>query len=593
MRKRRNNKTKKVKSQVGYKNALPDIPAHETDDAYGKCIGFAICGFDSYGYPNVRSVRLPGSYYMNHGRKYAANSSMVQPMKLVAQKRAGQISLPKVQKFKLKPQPSVPAAPSDIPEGYKFCVHRGSDGYFYRFVNAKTSLHGAEADVMECWEEPSGISMCSVKMPGSERLYEAPLCEGAADDKESVPADCCVQMIGDNEGQLICSGSSYDLLIVNIVTTENVGGVEIASVEHPDLPGGGIRAMICEPVEDESPGDKICCIDENSGRVVCPEGISFPLDGQQIPMEYLEFVTDQDGQTLARLKCGSIDDIDPSIRAQDPTLDAMWSICEDLGGYVFLACEKRPTKRVPEIESKPLPPPPVVPDLCCYDPQTGKLVCEGTPLHGVDVELISKEALGNVSIVTVSLDGYEMRIPVCRKEPEIPMVPPASCCIIESTAGLVLDCGEGHPWHQMDVTGIGDCYETEFGRMCHVEIRDDYGVHTLEVPVCPELPEEEYPDSTPHLPPPFVRPPASESSTEVGAKIEYEWDEMQAKGITKCDQAWMAQVKEMAAHKTGPGHRYSSMEKDASAARRYGTGVAPDYLGYGRFPGVRGGRSSI
>jgi len=526
--------------------------------------------------------------------------------------------------YKLKPSPSVPAAPSDLPSQFKFCVQKGEQGYFYRFRNAKTTLHGSEAEVLGCEpDDATGMLMCTVKMPGSDRPYQAPLCEEAGADKEPVPAECCVKVLGEASGQLVCAGSTYDLLIVNIVTFATVGGIQIASVAHPDLPGGGARLPVCEPV-DEQPEERPCCIEKRTGLIVCPEGIDFPLAGHRIPLEFLVFATDTDGSEVARLKCGDIMEIDPSARAADETLDAMWTICEELGGYIFKVCEERPPQRIPERppEKPPeLPPPPKVPDLCCYDPQTGTLVCEGTQYHNLPVEVVTEAVVGGIPIVSVAseqLPGGGARVPLCPPPADIPRLPPADCCVIESSAGLTLACEpQDHPWHNKDVTQFGQCIETPNGKFCVLVWEDEYGSHTLEIPVCPpppppppvpgdEIPTptprprpepqpEPRPTPTPEIPQPPTRPPADGCETGEASRCRELWEEMISKPakMTKCDKKWLRMKRELLEKRHGPGRRASMLKNQEANARRYGMGIPPESRRYAPFPGLRGGRSTI
>jgi len=505
--------------------------------SYSGTIGGVVSGFDHYGYPIIRNMKLPAPFAIKQGRQYGAGENMIRPMRLVAVGPNGEVPTPKpglarTDIFRLKPSPSVPAAPDSLPSQYKFCLQKGEHGYFFRFRNAKTTLHGAEAEVLDCHVDADGLTLCRVKLPDSERPYEAPLCEDPGADKEPVPSDCCVKILGDTSAQILCPGSSYDLLIVEIVTTGPVGGIMIASVKHPDIPGGGVRLPICEPM-DEAPEERVCCIEEKTGLIVCPEGVNFPLAGMKIPLNYLVFVTEADGSRLARLKCGDIMEIAPSARADDEALDAMWTICEQLGGYIFPVCEQKaprlpppvirtpprkppkPPRTPPVIRHPDAPPPVKVPDICCYDPKTGKLVCEGTKYHGLKVDVVTQSEVGGIVIVSVESDalpGRGARVPLCPPSRDIPRLPPAECCVIESSAGLTLLCTpEDHPWNHKDVTSFGSCADLPNGRMCALVWEDAHGKHTLEVPVCPPPPEVLTPPGgtapTPERPPQDVPSP--------------------------------------------------------------------------------------
>lgn len=389
-------------------------------------VGGLVAGFDHYGYPIVKNRRLPSPFIYKISRGYNSTKDIIRPMRLVDAGSKPKPGIASVSSFRLKPSPSVPSAPSDLPSSFEFCIQKGEDGYFYRFRNPNTSLHGAEADVISCDPDDSGMIICTVVMPGSSETGRAPLCEEPGADKEPVPSDCCVKILGDGSGQVVCPGSAYDLLIVQIATFEQMGDIEIASILHPDLPGGGVRIPVCEPIE-ETPEERPCCIEESTGLVICPEGIDFPLNGKKIPLDFLVFATETDGSRVGRLKCGDIMEIDPSARAADPALEAMYHICDQLGGYIFLACEKAPpiiNEKIP-IEIPKLPP--KVPDICCFDPQTGSLVCEGTRFHNLKVEVVAEAVVGGkpiVSVVSEDLPGGGARVPLCPPPAEIPKIPP-------------------------------------------------------------------------------------------------------------------------------------------------------------------------
>lgn len=588
-------------------------------------MGPVAAGFDHYGYPIIRNFNLPEPFVMERARRYGAASAAIKPMRLIALPPGAGPKIPKpglakADKYRLKPSPTVPAAPSDLPSKYKFCVQKGEHGYFFRFRNAKTSLHGAEANVRSCEPDDAGMMICGVQMPGTSHLTFAPLCEEPGADKEAVPVDCCVRVLGDESGQIVCPGSAYDLLVVKIVTFANLNGLQIASVEHPDLPGGGVRLPVCEPI-DEEPDERPCCIEERTGLIVCPEGLDFPLAGQKIPLEFLEFVDEIDGTRSARLRCGDIEDIPPSERAANPTLDAMWMICEELGGYIFPVCTQRPKrprkpKRAPK---RPIPPPPKFPDICCYDPTTGTLVCEGTPYHGLAVEVVTEAIVGGKAIVSVAhadLPGGGMRVPLCPRRPEIPRLPPADCCVVESAQGLTLMCDpQGHPWNGKNVTGMGQCIDTPNGRICVLQWEDEYGTHTLEVPVCPPPREKIPPPPSGDIPPPPEsvpvpvpprekipppsRPPGDGCESVEATRCKTRWNDMIRKPakLNKCDKKWLAVLKELRSGKgrCGPGRRASSLKLKGTKAkpRKYGMGIAPENREYARYPGLRGGRRTI
>ena len=116
-----------------YSDCRPMAPCAEADDRarkYSSSIGPVVAGFDHYGYPIVRNMRLPRPFTFKQGRKYGATQSMIRPMRLVAVPPGGPPPPPKpgiasVSVYKLKPSPSVPAAPPSLPSQYKFCVQKG------------------------------------------------------------------------------------------------------------------------------------------------------------------------------------------------------------------------------------------------------------------------------------------------------------------------------------------------------------------------------------------------------------------------------------------------------------------------------------
>lgn len=386
------------------------------------CVGTVCTGFDEYGYPSVRSMYLPEPFRLSSGRRYGS-APRIRPMMLSAPNSEPRPAIAKVSEFKIKPSPTVPAANRDLPSGYDFCVQKSPDGSaFLRFKDPMDLMHGSDVNVIACEVEDSGLVICTFSIPGTDKTGAAPLCEELAANKEPIPKDCCVKMLGDESGQIVCAGSAYDLLIVRVVATTIHNDVKIASVEHPDLPGGGARLPICETIE-EAPDERPCCIEEESGLIVCPEGVSFPLNGMTIPLDLLEFAV-VDGQRVARLKCGDVINLLESAADHSEAMVAMRKICAELGGYVFQLCTR---KKPPKQRPNPMPEP-KVPDLCCIDPDTGKLVCEGTRYHDLSVNVLEKTMFTNstTGIVTVSVEhpslpGGGARVPLCpRVVPEIP-----------------------------------------------------------------------------------------------------------------------------------------------------------------------------
>lgn len=486
--------------------------------------------------------------------------------------------------------------------------------------------------------------------PSDPPIY-APICDDPSADKEPIPQDCCVKLLDDGSAQIVCAGSAYDLLVVQVVTMADINGTPIASIQHPDLPGGGARLPICEPVE-EDPEERICCIEEDTGMIVCPRGVDFSLAGQKVPLEYIEFVDDgPSGKRVAQLICGSIENIDPSMRAEDSVLDAMYNICIELGGYKFLVCERgdRPTipgdrpkipgdrpsipgdrPQQPQQPEQPKPEIPRFPDICCYDPSTGTLVCEGTPFHNLPVSVVTQSEINGQIIVSVEserLPGGGARVPLCPPEPEIPTPMPDECCVVESSAGLTLVCEPGdHPYNGLDVTNDAKCFDTPDGRMCAVQFTDENGrVTTIEAPACPP-PKEDIPLApAPDIPPPpdqivppspapKIPPPKPKPTRPVQECDPETWKKMiQApKKLTKCNQEWLKMM-EIFKKNPGyvrPGRRYSMVMSIARGSaepgskrpgRIYGMGIPPESTENStspqftkkRWPGLRVGQRKM
>lgn len=613
-------------------------------------MGKVLSGFDAYGYPEMANMRLPRPYVLagSNARVYGAGSSaQISPMKLVSVNQGAEPKpKPSVvgggNKFKLKVHPSPPAAPESLAPEYEFCVQKGDSGYFFRYRDPTHPLHGSNATVNGCDEDPNLGLVCSVEVPGVSTHHTiVPVCQDGT-DKEPVSSDCCVKILSSDSGQIVCPGSPYDLLVGRVAETFTSHGMLIARFEHPDVPGGSVKLAVCEDIE-EVPEERPCCVEESTGTIVCPEGVNFPLAGQTIPLEYLEFGSERDGTKIARLRCGDVLEVNPSARASDRILDAMWRVCEELGGYTFLVCKKASDPKLSSTPHHKEPSPPQrVPDICCYDPRTGLLVCEGTKYHDLPVDVVNETSVGGKDIVSVASDkipGGQMRVPLCPEDKGPPRLPPSCCCVVESSAGLLLSCEpKDHPWNNKDVSGLGECLDTESGRMCVLRWEDEFGSHVLEIPACPpasppppiletpppgvELPPPpppgggggEGPPPPPHdggvprpdpepIPPgPSIPPapgyescrwpespfdPAREEAAS-SARVREMWHEMVTKPskMTKCDEKWVRLLKKVESRKSGPGRRRSTLTQK----RKYGMGIKDDNKTYGAWPGMRGGR---
>lgn len=359
------------------------------------------CSTHEDGYPVIREVT---------GRRFAAAAPKtptmtltaatpvkIKPMKLMAvpedmdPKRPGSRPLPLT--AKLKPAPSVPAAPEGLPDRYDFCVHQSDDGTrFLRFRDPTHKLHGADVTATsKCVETEDGIIMC-VGGEG-DAMWEALVCEQPEADKEPIPRGCCVDI---ESSTLVCPGSAYDGLVVSFIegTEHEVGGVAHVSVTHPDLPGGGARIPVCMPVDEPPPRPSDapdCCVDiESSTLQQCADerlnGTPVDIKGAPGPQGVLVGI---------------------------PSLG--WK------GYLPVCA-----KLVPE--DLPEEPPEVVPDICCFDPKTSSMVCEGTPFHGLVVELVRLDMMADgTEVATIQherLPRGGMKLMVCALPPPVVKIPP-------------------------------------------------------------------------------------------------------------------------------------------------------------------------
>jgi hypothetical protein len=408
IRARRNFKAKPAKS---YTDIAPKASAMPRRPASGTSLGAMPLGFDQNGYPVLRNLSLPTPFRLIQGRRYSATEPAIQAMSIssapgTANPVHGSV---KLSEYRLKPSPASPAAPSSLPQTLEFCVQKGKSGDFLRFRDQYHPLHGSDANIVDCFvDSETNQTVCGVILPGQTAVIQVPLCEEESGDKESLSPTCCVKLLDDKSGQLVCAGSSYDLLIVQVVADGEVNGVHIVSVEHPDLPGGGARLAVCEAI-DEDPDVRPCCIEEDTGLIVCPEGADSPWSGMTIPLKYLIFNDGPDGARLAVIRCEALDGVTQEEISEDPDLSHIRDICNSLGGYVFYACSRGP--------AKPLPNSPVrIPDVCCYDEETGTIVCEGTPYHGLEVKVVAESIVGERRVFSVehpSLPGGGLRISSC------------------------------------------------------------------------------------------------------------------------------------------------------------------------------------
>ena len=169
--------------------------------------------------------------------------------------------------------------------------------------------------------------------------------------KVPVPQLCC---FNPETSSLVCEGTPYDGLIVELITRTTLpNGMEVASVSHPSIPGGGARVP------------------------VCPEG---PPQRRPIPKR----------QPPRRVPPPQRD---PPKRTPPPRRD--------------------PPAPVP----KRLPTPSFLPDDVCYNMETGQLEAEGTKWHGLAVHPISigaiKDGRGMILVEHANFVAGRASVPIC------------------------------------------------------------------------------------------------------------------------------------------------------------------------------------
>jgi hypothetical protein len=262
-----------------------------------------LVGFDDAGYPVLGRgyARLPGEYCIKRRYGQVGIAPMVlsaAPTKVPGSDPSANLPLT----AKPKPSPSVPAAPDSLAPEYDFCVQQQQDGTrFLRFRDPNHSMHGRDVTASSLCEDDG---MCHGGQ--GDMFWKAPICADPSDDKEPVPIPCCVDM---ESSMLVCPGSSYDSLVVEILpnSAQKIGGIAHVGVRHPDLPGGFLRSVpVCAPADLDRPEIKPCCIEEDTGLIVCAPGIEHPLAGQAIPLEYVKFSDEPDGTRVAWIDCGLV-----------------------------------------------------------------------------------------------------------------------------------------------------------------------------------------------------------------------------------------------------------------------------------------------
>jgi hypothetical protein len=566
--------------------------------------GCRLVGFDGAGYPLVERgyKRLPDGFHIKRAYKFG-----VEPMKLAAKlaKPAGSppsANLPIT--AKLKPAPSVPAAPDDLPAEYDFCVHQSSDGTrFLRFRDPNHFMHGkditASSNCIPARMGSDDVTMCHGGQ--GDIFWKAPVCSDSADDKDPVPTPCCVDQ---KTSMLVCPGSTYDSLVVEILpqSQQSIAGVVHVSVKHPDLPGGGLRAVpICEPIEPDFPEGKPCCIDEETGAVVCRPEWTSPFEGKIVPLEYLKFSDEPDGTRVALVDCGLV-----SGGPVNEVQAALLEFCGSVGGFRFNVCEKiTPTPDItprPEIpEVTPLPEPEPVPDLCCFDPQTKSIICEGSRFHGLVVRVVTITTLPDgtkiASVEHPELPGGGARLPFCMMPPEVPPDISELPEVPEEIPEPEPDEPEPEPEPEPEIEPVPDLPPPSPGlpeHCCYDRIKqvvDCPGteLHGLRVRL---VQEGAVKNGWPMVKVEHPKFPGGYAVMPVCRKdCEGIYQPPRPPGPT-CADKWEREKQRIieASDAEGPGRRYSAIQ------RRYckgGIGIGDQHKDYGRFPGLRGGRRSL
>ncbi len=138
-----------------------------------------------------------------------------------------------------------------------------------------------------------------------------------------------------------------------------------------------------------------------------------------------------------------------------------------------------------------------IPTDCCYDGAKGVLICPTSEdLDGTSVTVVTTFTYPDGRKgASVSGDGVDIRVPVCRLPPEIR--PPANCCVDKATMQIV--CPDTlHPWHGVDVSINASCYVDKSGdEVCFIDLGGDANVTLM---LCTQPPGEK-------VPPPTRKPP--------------------------------------------------------------------------------------
>lgn len=216
--------------------------------------------------------------------------------------------------------------------------------------------------------DENGTPYVVVQHPGLNGGSRAtlPLCP------DSPPPDCCYDVA---TGTLRCPGNpEFDGLEVSLVTMDkDAEGNDVASVSHPDLPGGGYRFPLCI---DTTPPD--CCYDGKLMVLVCPNDPDY--DGT--PAAVVSTFKGPDGQTWV-------------------------SVSWPGGGARMPLC----TEECP-------------PQFCCINIETMTYICAGE-LNGQAADVADIITTPDGFNVAVLSDGT--RVPTCGRDCPPPQLCPPGC----------------------------------------------------------------------------------------------------------------------------------------------------------------------
>lgn len=450
---------------------------HGQHDHVGACEGMIVYGFDDDGYPLLMSTNLSaacqrksqrrGRARPGPGRRYAATPSS-RPMVVSAVIESVMPKpLPAIAKYQIGMGQRIPPSPLNLPDGYDFCIQE--NGMLLRHRDPNHELHGITVEG-NCFDDPAtGLRMCEFYADSAGTLT-VPVCVDSHGVPGEVPQGCCVDLDGPI---LICPPeptghpSPFHGLIVEVVAQDQMqDGTVIASVEHPDLPGGGMRLPICRaidrPKEKFSPADDqgdpnyspipparipdthedptICCYDPREKTLVCPgtkyhgllvevveewgdivsvEHPSLPGGGARV------FVCEFERHPPPVVEEPEPPDhlpVPPELE-KDPHPDAHPGICtgEDPpppGPYddvpVPPVMEVDPESMVPEI--------PVAPSNCCFHYASKTMVCPEIPeQHGVRARIVGEGHQDEMGRALVRIDHPDegvMDIRICHVDCE-------------------------------------------------------------------------------------------------------------------------------------------------------------------------------